>query len=117
MGRILLLMGMISIVGCTPIYVQQIRSTSMKHHFDKAAMRDEILKYLSPGMPIENAKRIMTDSGFQFVTHEAKEAERLRFTRHHRQHPVFISDDIDVELYHRDGTLTEIGVKGWSVGP
>src|SRR5438128_9209704 len=39
--------------------------TGMKLHFDNEAMREEVLKYVSIGMPIENAKRIMQDSAFR----------------------------------------------------
>src|SRR5262249_7895482 len=35
--------------------------TAMKLHFDNQAMREELLKYVSIGMPIENAKRFMED--------------------------------------------------------
>jgi hypothetical protein len=53
------------LAGCASLPTLCQPTTSMKLHFEKDAMRAEVLRYLSPEMPIDNAKRIMEDSGFK----------------------------------------------------
>lgn len=89
----------------------------MKLCFDNATMRMEILKYLSPGMPIENARRIMEDSGFKFEDAFATSPPCLHCWTVYPNHSLWVSDEIHVDLYHESGKLTEISIDCHSVGP
>jgi len=93
----------------------------MKLHFDKVAMQAEVLKYVSPGMPVENAKRIMEDSGFACEKSFYEGPACVLCSAVYRGH--FFStvesgiDKIHVRLYHESGKVTEIKTECYSVGP
>jgi hypothetical protein len=89
----------------------------MKLQFDSEAMRVEVLKYLSIGMPIENAKRIMEDSGFK--CHDSwwvADPSCVDCLAVYAAHFMF-SDEIRVFVYHEAGHVTDIKVECYSIGP
>ncbi len=88
----------------------------MKLLFNKDAMQAEVSKYLSIGMPIENARRIMEDSGFK-CEEEWWGEHCLDCVAVYRTHHLFFSDEIHVSLNHDAGRLTGIVVACFSVGP
>jgi hypothetical protein len=103
--------------GCASLAPMGQTKTSMKRHFEEDAMRAEILKYLSPGMPIENATRIMEDSGFKCKETFVASSWAVRCVAVHGTHRFWIADEIHVLLYHQAGKLNEIEVDCFSVGP
>lgn len=88
----------------------------MQLHFDAAAMRAEVLKYLSVGMPIENAKRILEDSGFQCPSFAFGGASSLQYRAIYQTHG-FVADEIWVAMDYESGVVTDIKVDCISVGP
>src|SRR5262245_8262463 len=58
-GRTAFALLLAALAGCVSLPSLCPPRTSMKLHFDNEAMHAEVLKYLSVGMPIENARRIM----------------------------------------------------------
>ncbi|MBI3824134.1 MAG: hypothetical protein HY289_15810 [Planctomycetes bacterium] len=86
----------------------------MKLHFDKETMHAEVLKYLSPEMPIENAKRIMEDSGFKSFLYQ--ETGSVRYSAVYGRG--FLSvHEIGVVLSHESGKLKEIKVDCLTISP
>jgi hypothetical protein len=110
-----LLLGLLA--GCGTLPTLSPPRTSMKLDLDKEAMRTEILKYLSIGMPIENAQRIMEDSGFKCQEAWWEGERSLACVAVCRTHHLFFSDEIHVSLYHESGQLASINVDCYSVGP
>jgi hypothetical protein len=88
----------------------------MKLQFEKDAMRAEVLKYISTGMPIDNAKRIMEDSGFTCSDSCSAEPQALQCTAVYATH-FLMADEIYVLLYHEAGKLRDVKVDCYSVGP
>jgi hypothetical protein len=88
----------------------------MKLLNDDNAMRVEVLKYLSPGMPMENAKRIMEDSGFQ-CEEISTEAASMQCTAVVSINHPFCHDEVYVRLGQEAGKLTTVSVKCYGVGP
>jgi hypothetical protein len=87
----------------------------MRLYFDNEAMRAEVLRYLSIGMPIDNAKRIMQDSGFtckdsQFTT------PYLHCSAVYSS-GLLISDEIHIFMRDESGRISTIEVDCHSVGP
>jgi hypothetical protein len=98
---------------------QSLRSprTAMKLYFDNQTMREEVLSYLSLGMPIGSAQQIMEDSGFKCDGGFFSNGSHLRCIAVYRTHHLFIADQIHVLLYHEDGRLSGIEVDCHSIGP
>jgi hypothetical protein len=88
----------------------------MKLQLEEDAMRAEVLKYLSPGMPIENAKRIMEDSGFKCEDSWSGGSRVLLCSAVYATH-FMMADEINVLLHHESGKLTNVKVDCFSVGP
>jgi hypothetical protein len=89
------------------------RRPGIKLYFDNEAMRDEILKYVSIGMPIETAKRIMEDNGFRFADNRFTGLNNHYFSHGHviyGIHRLFVSDEIHVFLEDDGGKLASIEV-------
>lgn len=116
MGRIAPLFSL-ALAGCVTLPSLCPPRTSMKLHFENEAMRAEILKYLSVGMPIENAKRIMEDSGFKCQEGWFSGPAYLHCSAVYGTHHLLIADEIRVRLYHEAGKLSGIRVDCHSVGP
>jgi hypothetical protein len=92
--------------------------TTVKSHFDNQAMREEVLKHLSIGMPIETAKRIMEDSGFKCENITLLSGPScVRCLAVFRTHHLFISDEIQILLYNGGGKLSSIEVDCRSISP
>lgn len=90
----------------------------MKLHFDNEAMQAEVLKYLSVGMPVENARRIMEDSGFKCQDSSCFTGPAwLHCTAVYGTHGLFISHEIHVILYHESGRISTIEADCHSIGP
>lgn len=87
--------------------------TGMKLQFDNQAMREEVLKHVSVGMPIETAKQLMEASGFRC---EEGWSSCLNCLARYKSN-FFMSDEIWVLLHHEDGKLSRIEVDCHSVGP
>jgi hypothetical protein len=88
----------------------------MQLHFDKEEMRAEVLKYLCVGMPVENAKRIMEDSGFECEESDFDGPSFLRCSAVYKSH-LLLGDEIFVDVYHESGVVTDIKVNCHCVGP
>jgi hypothetical protein len=116
MHRYLLPLFLGAVAGCAALPTLGPPRTSMKIPFDREAMRAEVLKYLSPGMPIANAQRIMEDSGFRCEDCLLVNPPCLRCWTVQAQH-FWVADEINVFLDHEDGKLTDIEVDCSSVGP
>jgi hypothetical protein len=89
----------------------------MKLRFDNEAMRAEVMKYVSAGMPIENAKRIMEDSGFKCEDSFFTGPPCVRCSAVSGTHGIFLADEVFVLLYHEAGKVTDIKVDCHTVGP
>jgi hypothetical protein len=103
--------------GCFTLPNLSPPRTSMQLRFDNDAMRFEVLKYLSIGMPIENAKRIMEESGFKCHDSWFEGPSCLNCVAVYRMHHLFISDQIHVSLFHESGQVSDIKVDCHSESP
>jgi len=88
----------------------------MKLYFDKEAMEAEVSKYVSPGMPIEEATRIMRDSGFKCKDSPFQTA-CVKCSVDVGIHHLFYVNQIHVLLYHEAGELTQFKTECFSIGP
>lgn len=88
----------------------------MQLHFDNEAMQSEVLKFISVGMPLEEAKRIMLESGFKCDDRYHGSRPNLRFSAVHGTQRLFTSDEIHVFLYHESGKITEIKTDCHTIG-
>jgi hypothetical protein len=116
MRRLIFFICLCFLTGCVSLPTIGQPRTSMKHHFQQDAMRAEVLKYLSPGMPIENAERIMKDSGFKCEDSWCAGSQVLRCSAVYATH-FLMDNEIHVLLYHEAGKLTDVKVDCFSVGP
>jgi hypothetical protein len=117
---------LLAVCGCVPAtFLQPAPHTSMTLCFDHDAMQEEVWKYLCVGMPIENARRIMADSGFTVEESAGRptfSVEELPFAEPHvtcratAATHFLTSDEIEVVLFHQSGKLTTIRVYCRSVG-
>jgi len=115
MRRLIPLTFLCILAGCASLPSIGEPRTSMELIFDKDAMQAEVLKYLSPGMPIENAKRIMEDSGFKCENSLSMGPPAVSCV--HASHHFLMIDEIQVLLYHEAGKLTKIEVDCGTIGP
>jgi hypothetical protein len=115
-GRFVLPIFLCALAGCAILPILNQPRTSMKLRFDDDGMREEVLRYLSAGMPIENAKRIMEDSGFKCENSLLAGSACLHCSTIYRTH-LITSDEIDVCLSHESGKVTAIRVDCHSIGP
>jgi len=111
-------------LGCvTPGRVEP--KVSMKRYFDNAKMEAEVRKYISEGMPVNQAKQIMEDSGFKCEERVSwiNKPPALRCTGIYprswaeRWNAFLMADVIDVYLSHEAGIVKGIEVTCWSDGP
>jgi hypothetical protein len=100
--------------GCISSQLQPSAHTSMKLVYDNAGMKEETLRYLSLGMPIDNASRIMKDSGFDCDTYNL-EPDRIRCHAVYKAQ-LMTADEIWVELLQKDGKLIDIQVRCQMIG-
>ena len=102
--------------GCFSSTLLQLPAhTSMKLVYDEEKMKEEVLHYLSIGMPIANAKRIMKDSGFDCDTFSFS-SDCVTCHVYYESH-FNTADEIFVRLYHEDGKLTDVQVNCQCIGP
>jgi len=87
----------------------------MELHLDDEDMLVEVKRFLSLGMPIDNAKRIMQQNGFQ-CQERNHGAAQLNCWAVYKTH-FLRSDEIHILLSHESGLLNEIKVECYSVGP
>jgi len=82
-------------------------------------MRAEVLKYLSPGMPIENARRIMEDSGFKCEDSWDQTPSCLWCSATYAPATLFswCADIIYVDIHHESGKVTDVTVDCDCLGP
>lgn len=91
--------------------------TGMKLYFDDQEMREELLKYLAIGTPMETAKRIMEESTFKCEEYLFARPSYLHCSAIYRTRSLFFTDEIQVLLYHEAGRLSNIEVHCRSFGP
>jgi hypothetical protein len=89
----------------------------MKLVCNNEAMEAEVSKYLSVGMPVENAKRIMEDSGFKCEESHFDGPPHVICSAVLTTQHLSILDNITVRLYHDAGKVTAIKAECHSVGP
>jgi hypothetical protein len=87
----------------------------MKKYHDKEQMEAEVKKYISIGMPLEEAKRIMEESGFR-CSEDWCEPPCLSCLA---STPVnfLMVDEISIRLYHEKGVVTGLEVLCYGLGP
>jgi hypothetical protein len=100
-------------------------SPPMMKVFDRAIMDVEIRKFISEGMPIEEAKQIMEKNGFS--------CQDVNFNDYEKPHigcetscprpwrwclnDLIMSDKINVELFYERGVVIEIYTWCYTLGP
>ena len=104
--------------GCVSMPFSQPSRSAMELKFDNEAMSEELKKYLSIDMPIDNAKRILEERGFEFFSWSRFwfADQGLHFHITYKQH-LLIRDEINVSLYHEGGLLKSVNVTCESIGP
>ena len=108
-------LSLLAAAGCLSSF-QRSTHTSMKLYFNDDQMREEVLRYLSIGMPIENARRIMQDSGFDCDTFWSR-SEYVCDIWYEPKLFSWVNDKICVKLHHSDGKLTDVVVECSTIGP
>jgi hypothetical protein len=88
----------------------------MKLYFEEEAMRAEVLKYVSAGMPIDNARRIMEDSGFKCEDNYVRGPGCLSCRAVYDTH-FLLADEISVSIEHESGKVIDVKVDCYCVGP
>jgi hypothetical protein len=124
MNRLAAIVLLTSTAGCASLGLPGRPATLMRLVYDNDAMSAEVLKYLSVGMPIENAKRVMEANGFECEyslyagglepsDHETPCLRcRIWFGIH-----FLVEDDIDVWVYYEAGCVKDVRVDCLSIGP
>lgn len=122
--RALVSVLLFALSGCVTLSSSQPPKPSMQHIFDNEAMREEVLKYLSVGMPIENAVRIMQASGFECKEFDWMGDPKDTPIQCHAWGPpiesflgsTLVGREMFVSLHHEGGKLTKVEVRCQCVG-
>jgi uncharacterized protein YceK len=98
-------------------YAALQNAMKMELHFDNEAMRREVMKHLSIGMPIHNAKEIMQAGGFECEKSFWKQRPGVHCSAVYRTHDLFVRDEIHIYLHEQSGKLSGVDVACRSIAP
>jgi hypothetical protein len=126
--RILLAFAMLSmgLIGCVASVASLRPTPPMTLHTDEKEMRAEVLRHLSIGMPIEEAKKIMDNHGFKCQYGKGSSKDSIWFADPEAEvmglfcskfvpqrtwwERFFFSDEIHVRIPIEDGKVKDIVV-------
>ena len=111
--------------GCATLSSSVETAPAMKLYLDDDAMKAEVLQYVRPGMPVEEARELMEKNGFQCYYGRDKNPLVVAMDREfgmfcllcsrYKQRSwwdrLFLSDEIRVYIVFEQGQVTDIRVK------
>ena len=98
--------------GCVTASPQTQPRASMKLSHNQEAMKEEVMKHLSIGMPIEEAAQIMKDNGFKVGNGSPHDEPHLScYAVYHDWSLTFGTKEINISLFHETGKLTRVQVQ------